>query len=232
MALSWIGGRAAAQQEASPVEQKIRAALSDPTTLEFIETPLKDVVDYLKDLHGMEIQFDHKALDAAGVSSDTPVTRNLKGVRLCSALKLMLRDLELTYVVRDDVLQITSREALTSDIRLQAHTVVDIAHDDGSQSALLTAVAMALDPPPPMPAGPRLAEAPQPRVTLVRGVLVVRGHPLEHEQVADLLSRIRQELKQPAPKPLVPPMPEEPRVRKPLGGPDRPPAVERDPFGP
>src|SRR5205085_4841653 len=42
------------------------------------------------------------------VSADTPVTKQLRGISLRSALNLILEDLELTYVVKDEVLQITT----------------------------------------------------------------------------------------------------------------------------
>ena len=64
---------------------RIRKALDQPTSIEFVEAPLQDVIDYLKDLHGIEIQIDTKALEDASIGPDTPVTRNLKGITLKSA---------------------------------------------------------------------------------------------------------------------------------------------------
>ena len=81
-----------------PAEKKIEAALKSPTQLEFVDTPLTDVIDYLKDYHQIEIQLDKKAMEEAGTGSDTPVTKNLKGVSLKSALRLMLNDLSLTLL--------------------------------------------------------------------------------------------------------------------------------------
>jgi len=34
--------------------------------LEFIETPLQDVIDFLKETHKIEIQIDRRALDDVG----------------------------------------------------------------------------------------------------------------------------------------------------------------------
>ena len=62
-------------------EQKISKALSEPTELQFIETPLQDVVNFIKDQHDIEVQLDTRSLDAVGLTSDTPVTVNLKGLR-------------------------------------------------------------------------------------------------------------------------------------------------------
>ncbi len=99
----------------SPVEKKIEEALKQPTQIEFVETPLKDVVDYLKDLHKIEIQLDTAALKEAGVDESTQVTRNIKGISLRSALKLMLDDLQLKYVIHNEVLLITSPAKAESD---------------------------------------------------------------------------------------------------------------------
>jgi hypothetical protein len=99
----------------SPAEKKIEEELKKPTQIEFVETPLKDVVDYLKDLHKIEIQLDSAALKEAGVDDSTPVTKNLKGISLRSALKLLLDELQLKYVIHNEVLLITSPSKAESD---------------------------------------------------------------------------------------------------------------------
>jgi hypothetical protein len=109
-----------------PAEKKITEALRSPTQLEFIETPLQDVVDFLKDFHGIEIQMDKKALDDVGIASDTPITRNLKGISLRSALRLLLRDLDLTYVIQDEVLLITTPEEAETRLSTKVYPVADL----------------------------------------------------------------------------------------------------------
>ena len=107
-------------------EKKITEALKSPTTLEFMETPLTDVVDYLKDLHKIEIQLDNKALGDVGVAPDTPITRNLKGVSLRSALRLMLRELDLTYLIDNEVLLITTPEQADARLATKVYPVADL----------------------------------------------------------------------------------------------------------
>ena len=63
---------------------------------------MKDVVDYLKDLHHIEVQLDVPALKEAGVEESTPVTKNLKGISLRSALELMLDESGLKFVVHNE----------------------------------------------------------------------------------------------------------------------------------
>ena len=107
-------------------EEQIFDALQQPTTLEFIETPLSDVVDYLKDLHDIEIQIEYRALEEVGMGPITPVSRNLKGISLRSALKLMLRELDLTYTVRDEVLLITTPERVAAELTAKVYPVADL----------------------------------------------------------------------------------------------------------
>ena len=96
------------QHRADPREASIRAALDQNTDVKFIEKPFYGVFDDLKQRHGIEIQLDHRALDDANIPLNTPVTKSIKGVTLRSALNLLLDDLDLTYVVQNGVLKITT----------------------------------------------------------------------------------------------------------------------------
>jgi hypothetical protein len=92
-------------------EQKIYDELGQPARdFNFIETPLKDVIDFLAVEHEIPIQLKTKVLTDAGVNIDTPITKSLSGITLRSALRILLSELELTYMVKDEVLQITTPE--------------------------------------------------------------------------------------------------------------------------
>ena len=67
-------------------EQKIDEALNSTTQLDFNEAPLQDVIDYLKTTKEIEIQIDKRVLEDVNVTTDTPVTINVKGISLKSAL--------------------------------------------------------------------------------------------------------------------------------------------------
>ncbi len=109
-----------------PSEARIRRELDAPTSMEFIETPLNEAVGYLKDLHGIEIQLDARALEQAGIFSDTPVTTELKGVSLRSGLRFLLRPLDLTYVIKDEVLLVTTLDAASQEIVTRVYPVEDL----------------------------------------------------------------------------------------------------------
>ncbi|MHC4179274.1 MAG: hypothetical protein ACYSWU_17310 [Planctomycetota bacterium] len=108
-------------------ERKIEQQLESPTQLEFIETPLQDVVDYLKDFHAIEIQIDRNACDDVGLDpSTTPITKNIKGISLRSALNLTLRDHDLTYLIHDEVLLITTVKDAARRMTTKVYPVDDL----------------------------------------------------------------------------------------------------------
>jgi hypothetical protein len=89
----------------------IADALRSPTApIEFVETPLKDVIEYLQDAERIDIRIDKDALHAAKVDENVAITSNMRGVSLQSGLRLMLRQVGLTYVVRNKILWITTPE--------------------------------------------------------------------------------------------------------------------------
>ena len=94
--------------------------------MEFVDMPLTDVIDYLKDFHKIEIQLDKKAMDEAGIGTDTTVTKNLKDIPLRSALRLILHELGLTYVVENEVLLITTNEAAEARCEPVVYPVADL----------------------------------------------------------------------------------------------------------
>ena len=95
--------------------EAIEAALAEPIDCEFVETPLKDVIDYLEDAAHVKIYVDSSGLKQAGIDESTPITCNLHGLRLENVLRLVLNELKLGWTIHDDVLYVTSQEELLSD---------------------------------------------------------------------------------------------------------------------
>ncbi|HEV3340101.1 MAG TPA: hypothetical protein VG125_07080 [Pirellulales bacterium] len=114
-----------------PNEAKILSALDDKTDLDFAEQPLTDVIEYLQTRHEINIQLDQKALSDAGVGSDTPISRNIKGITLRSALKLLLAELDLTYVIKNEVLMITSKTEAENLLSMRVYPVADLVIPPG-----------------------------------------------------------------------------------------------------
>jgi hypothetical protein len=127
--------KASAPAAAKPVQRRpaahgveaIEALLRKPTTMEFIDTPLKDVCEYLCDYHPVDIVLDRKALDDAGVAADTPITMNVRDLPLDSSLNVLLAPLSLTWTIHNDVLWITTSEAASNLLISQRYNVEDLA---------------------------------------------------------------------------------------------------------
>ena len=107
-------------------EAKILAALAEKTAADFQTSPLSEVVEALKKKHQIEIQLDAKALEETGTSTDTPVTIQLTEISLRSLLRLLLGELDLTYVVRDGYLLITSKTEAENMLRVKVYPVRDL----------------------------------------------------------------------------------------------------------
>jgi hypothetical protein len=103
-----MAGRAAPCKELRTGKAAIRRALAEKTVLSFSETPLVDIIEFLKDHHKIAIQLDKKALDDVGVAADVPITCDLQGISLRAALDLSLRNLGLALDIQDEVLLITT----------------------------------------------------------------------------------------------------------------------------
>ncbi|HPM83517.1 MAG TPA: hypothetical protein PLF81_22590 [Candidatus Anammoximicrobium sp.] len=138
-----------------PAETKILEALEDDTRLEFIETPLNQFTDFLRDQHDIPIAIDVKALDEVGVPMDTPITGNVKGVSLHAGLQFLLAPLDLTYCIEDEVLKITTQQAAESRPELRIYDVSALLSDGEDAASLVGTLQAATQPEPRMvaPAG-------------------------------------------------------------------------------
>jgi hypothetical protein len=110
----------------SPAEAKIQELLKETTTFDFANTPLHEVADYLTDRYGITVLLDAQALQNAGIDPDTSVTSKLKGISFRSALRLTLRPMDLAYMMKDEVLMITTPEVADSELVLKVYPVDDL----------------------------------------------------------------------------------------------------------
>jgi hypothetical protein len=89
-------------------EREIEQRLNTPVSINFTNVPLRKAIEDIRDWHGINIYIDEPALNEEGISLDRPITLKLEQVALKSALNLILKNTHLTYVVKDEVLQITT----------------------------------------------------------------------------------------------------------------------------
>jgi len=128
-------------------EGKVESALASKTDLVFRDTPLGDVITHLKNLHNVEIRLDQKALAEAGLRANMPITMNVKGVSLRSGLRLMLRDIDLSYVVADQSILVTTPSVSARAAQSADRLRVDDAQPDAAKAANEAKIQAALQSP-------------------------------------------------------------------------------------
>ena len=95
------------------VQAKLRTRVQK---LDFDRIELGDVIQFLRDVTGINIHVKWNSLADVGVKSATPVTLHLKDVTIEKVLRLILADLgqtkPLDYAIADGILTVSSREDL------------------------------------------------------------------------------------------------------------------------
>lgn len=109
--------------EQPPSVQRIEAALESQSQFEFVDTPLSDAMEFIARQHEITILLDKVALTDVGIPVDEPVDLIIHDVRLDSALNLLLRPLELDYILRDETLTITTDEVAENTLETRVYNL-------------------------------------------------------------------------------------------------------------
>ncbi|MBN2294870.1 MAG: general secretion pathway protein GspD [Pirellulales bacterium] len=108
-------------------ELEIEQKLKTPVSASFDGAPLSVVLDQLSQLAQVNLFLDPQGLQEQGVSTDTPITINLKrDISLRSALHLILQPLHLDYVIKDEVLKVTSEDYRAGNLIIESYNVADL----------------------------------------------------------------------------------------------------------
>ena len=113
-------------EKAAVAEDRIEAALQQQVSFNFSEEPLKDAVDTIKQKTGLPILLATKKLEEAAINLETPVTVSLHDLTLESFFRNFLGDLGLTFLVRDEVIVITTPEDAGSQLINRIYPVLDL----------------------------------------------------------------------------------------------------------
>ena len=111
----------------------IGAALDKPLTAEFEDASLRDVVEAIARAMEIPVVIDVTALEDFGIDTSTPVSQTFNRTPLRFALARLLYELELTYVIRDEVLVITTPEQSEAQLEIGLYPVRDLV-DPGNES--------------------------------------------------------------------------------------------------
>lgn len=108
-------------------EYEIEKKLRTPVSLQFTNAPLSKVLENLAKLAEVNLHLDPQGLAEEGVTTDTPVTIELRNdIMLKSALNLILEPLHLSYIIKDEVLKITSEQMRDGEVYRHTYNVADL----------------------------------------------------------------------------------------------------------
>jgi type II secretory pathway component GspD/PulD (secretin) len=110
----------------SPAERDIERRLLAPATVHFQELPLRQAIEDLRQIHNLNIDIDEQALRDKGVGLDRTVNVKVDGVALKSALNVMLGHLNLTYIIDEGILKITTPDRARGKMALATHYIADL----------------------------------------------------------------------------------------------------------
>jgi len=117
---------------------RVAKAFSRPVVLDFEETPLCDAVAFLADQTDIEFYIDERALDDVGIGVDVPVTAKFQRSPLKDALPLILRELDLVAIPRDQAVWITTPEEACEMMEVRVYDVADLIRVEGEQPAYVS----------------------------------------------------------------------------------------------
>lgn len=107
-------------------DEVIRRALGRKVSVDFNAVPLSQVVAKVSADYGVNAIIDKKALDDAGLDDSVRITLKVTGASLRSTLRQMLKDYDLTWIVRDGLLVITTVDEAGSHLTTKVHDVSDL----------------------------------------------------------------------------------------------------------
>ncbi|WP_146115739.1 MULTISPECIES: hypothetical protein [Pirellulaceae] len=113
-------------QQIEAMEKRVQAARLG---LQVVDMPLDQVTRVITQRTGIPMRIDERALEDVGLSTDTPVTFNLPEVAAETLLYLMLKELDLVYMMDTGSVLITSPEEEESSLRAKFYAVEDIFND-------------------------------------------------------------------------------------------------------
>jgi uncharacterized membrane protein YgcG len=114
----------------STARHELNAVLPEVT---FNGVALTDSLDFIRDVSGLNLTVNWKALEEAGITRDTPVTLRLRSIPVRKALQMVLSEAgggdKLTYDMDDGVLEVTTTELADQRMFTKVYPVEDLIMD-------------------------------------------------------------------------------------------------------
>ena len=183
--------------------------------MNFDAKPFKDVIEELRSTSGLDLVVNWRALEAAGIDREAPVSARLRNAKFAKVLRTVLDDVgggtvELEYTIDEGALSITTEEDLNRNTITKVYDIRDLITDIPDYAPPGEARAE-LKPAPATQPGESLAkqialliqETVQPEawrdaggtvgsIRELAGQFVITATPQMHTQVEALLNQLRE----------------------------------------
>jgi hypothetical protein len=107
-------------------ERVLLKALGSSVSVDFKNTKLQSALDYLQTLTGQTIVLDHEGMKEVDATYDSPVNMVARGVSLRTVLRKILAECQLTYIIRDEAIQVTSIQRAKDTLITRQYYIGDI----------------------------------------------------------------------------------------------------------
>jgi RNA polymerase sigma factor (sigma-70 family) len=111
---------------AEGIEAKLRSKIS----VNFRNKPLVEAIESVQAMTGLNFVLDNVALEEAGIPTDVRLSMKLDAVPLQAALRLLLSSRGLTYVVKDEVIFVTTPHKARGHQTRRVYDVSDLVPGD------------------------------------------------------------------------------------------------------
>ncbi|HKB41298.1 MAG TPA: STN domain-containing protein [Gemmataceae bacterium] len=114
-------------------EKKILKILNTKITTNVKEKPLSGVLEYFEKTLGLPMSIDRPSLEAAQINYETMVSLDVRETTVRTALKQMLASVGLTYVIRNEMVIITTPEKASTMMVTRVYYIGDLLATTGFQ---------------------------------------------------------------------------------------------------
>lgn len=124
--------------ELSPKEKSLLAALDKPVTVNFANKPLEEILQELSNMMDQPLVIDARSLNDLGINLKAPTSLDAKGVSARTVLRQVLAGQGLTFVVKDEVIQVLTVEKARDTLTTRVYYLGDLVNGVGPFAGSLT----------------------------------------------------------------------------------------------
>jgi hypothetical protein len=117
--------------------RSMKDRLAWPISLTLKQELLRGAIELLDGAAGLKIVADQTALKKEGIDVNTPLSLTVENLSLRSTLNLLLKQAHLTYVIRDEVIVVTTEQNARGPLKQVSYAVADLVVPFQGRTAFL-----------------------------------------------------------------------------------------------